>query len=505
MGKLFTAVVPRTLGFAILFMACSKNEAEQDVETVANQEQAQDSYDLGSILDNAINAQLTASVSLPGARTPLQVYKRQLTDRAAEEEIVISRHPERGNLELFLISPRVVSSVEGSVADHRIVAQEQLKIDSENFAVQTQDLTGDGSTQEIFVSGKNTANGLQQAYVFQLLLSGVEKDVIGLSRIFYQEGSGLYEISFSNKAYYIVYQRLLDQSSYQLELTDLQWNAALGSFVVRKVEIIESDDQLSDDLRAVYRGSAENFFAAIDGLWLRTSGDNGATGAVFLYFDSGMNELLIYADTLSLKENDQVIEVYNVSGMVKSLWNRLTLNVRHKYVYNIQNYFYVTLETNDTIKLFALDGSAYTGNYKRMNAAEYRDYASQSNISAADFQLEGLFTERSDGKRYTFQPDKLVLTEADGKIWQGAYSLFSWSGSNYLDIHLFEQKSLEEFRRSYRIERSTEETPDISVLLLYPVKLLRTEVVNNFSEDIIRLEQEQKIDKRQLESLLPGS
>ncbi|WGK69971.1 hypothetical protein P0082_03690 [Candidatus Haliotispira prima] len=509
--------------------ACSKNNEEQATETVAEDVTNRYDDDLSPLLDDAVSAKLATSVRLPGARTPLQVYTRQLTDRAAEEQIVISRHPDFGNLELFLISPRVVSSIEGSVADYRIVAQEELRIDSETFTVQTQDLTGDGTTQEIFVAGENTANGLQQAYVFQLLVSGAEKNVIGLNTIFYQQDSGSYEISYDDNGYYIVLQRLLDQSSYQLELTDLSWNPASRSFVVQNVEIIDNSTKLPDNLKAIYQGSAEDFFAAVDGLWVRGGSPNklaasapqnrreAANDQIFLYFDSEAGELLVYGDVIGLQKNDQIIEVYNIFSMIKSLWNRLNLNVRNKYVYNIQSYFYVTLEDHNTIKLFVSDSVTYMGTYKRVDAYNYETYRDDSlkRIGPANFQLEGAFTERSEDKRYVFQPDKMTVNEANGKVWEGSYSLFSWDDNNYLEFHLSEITSFEESRRTYRVELSSDEegsdtpreglsTSDISVLLLYPVRLLQVEEINSTSESIIRLEREQKIDSRELEDLLPG-
>ena len=508
----FVRVLFIAIGCIYLFFSCAKNVVEQVVTTDVETKEDEYDSDLSSVLGNTIQAGLSTSVSLPEGRKPLQVYIRQLTDRAAEEQIAVSRHPQNGNLELFLISPRIVSSVEGSVADYRIVAQKQLKIDSEAFAVQTQDLTGDGTTLEIFVSGENTVTGLQQVYVFQLLIGGIEKDIIGLREIFYEESNGSYEISYDSaqinngKNYYIVHQRLFDPLSYALELRYLVWNATQRTFVVEQVKIIDNGGKISESLKEVYRGGAEDFIHAVDGLWLRTSdgvhkageqvrGTKKAIADVFLYFDSERKEIMVYADTIGLKANDQVIEVYTIVSMVKSLWNRATLNVRNKHVYNIQNYFYVTLEDDNRIKLFTTDGnSAGDGSYQRVNAANYQAYESQNtdNVRNADFQLEGRFSERADGRQYTFLPDKLILGEPDGKTWEGAYSLFSWRGDNYLEFRLFELNSSAEKHRSYRIElgKQSEEESDMLVLLLYPVRLLRTEQINNTSENVIRLEQQ---------------
>ncbi len=503
--------------FISLFFSCAKNVVEQKVADDLDAKEYVYDSDFNSVLDdNTIHTGLATSVSLPQGRKPLQVYVRQLTDRAAEEQIAVSRHPQNGNLELFLISPRIVSSAEGSVADYRIVAQKQLKIDSEAFAVQTQDLTGDGTTLEIFVSGQNTVTGLQQVYVFQLLIDGLEKDIIGLREIFYAESNGSYEISYDSsqinngKNYYIVHQRLFDQLSYELELSYLVWNAKQRTFVIEQVKTIDNGGKLSENLKAIYRGSAEDFIHAIDGLWIsaisalheepeQVGRIKQTIADVFLYFDSEQKEVMVYADTIGLKANDQVIEVYTIVNMVKSLWNRVTLNLRNKYVYNIQNYFYVTLEDDNKIKLFTTDeNSSSDGNYQRVNMQTYQAYEAQNmdNVSTADFQLEGRFSERADGRQYTFLPDKLILVEPDGKTWEGAYSLFSWLGNNYLEFRLLQLNSFAEYHRSYRIEldRQIDEESDISVLLLYPVKLLRAEQINNTSENVIRLEQQHAQD-----------
>ena len=534
---------------------CAKGDTEPDLTATSKDYTGQYNDEHGKALDHTIDAQLAPSVRLPGGRKPLQVYTHQLTDRATEEQIVITRRPERGNLELFLISSQVVSSIEGSVSDYHIVAQEELKITSERFALQTQDLTGDGSIQEIFISGEDSQSNRQQVYVFQLQVSGAEKNIRGIRQIFHQEDNGSYEISFDHRGYYIVHQRLLNQANYQVELTELKWNAASRSFTVRKVETIDNNDKLSESLKAIYRGNAKDFFYATDGLWLNTDSRSNLNsplqgrgkvnsqdvqsnanakhkGQTFIYFDSEADEILIYADTIGLRNNDQVIEVYSISNMIKSLWNRLNIHVRNKYVANIQKSFYVTLEDIDTIRLFAPDGSSYTGTYKRINALKYQDYELQnmSDIGVADFQLEGVFTERTDGRQYSFQPEKLTLSQPDGRTWEGAYSLFSWQGKNYLELHLIEINSFEDYRRSYRIELGDSEDkslneevqaeisrPDtesntpkvknnsgIQVLLLYPVSLLRVEEVTDTSENLIRLEREQNIDNRDLENLLPG-
>ncbi len=530
---MFLQTAPRVFFIAFaavltLLVSCEKKGPNQTDEQFTENLANQYDDDLSPVLDNASGAQLTTSVSLPGTREPLQVYTRQLTDRAAEEQIVISRHPEQGNLEVFLISPRIVSSVEGSVADYRIVAQQGLDLRAQTFTVQTQDLTGDGTTQEIFISGQDELSGLQQAYVFQLLTSGAENNVVGLRRIFYREDSGSYEISYDEGGYYIVHQSLLDQSSYQLELTDLRWSETSRAFLVQNVEIIDNSTQLPDALKAVYRGSADDFFQAIDGLWILIGNPGSSSRAsdapeeqLFLYFDSENEEVLIYGDVIGLQQDDQIIEVYSISNMIKSLWNRLNLNVRNKYVYNIQNYFYVTLEDSNTIRLFALDGVSYVGTYQRVDDRQYAAYqeADLKSLAPADFRLEGSFAERSEGKQYIFQPDKMILGEADGTTWQGAYSLFSWSGNNYLEFHLKELNSFAELRQTYRIKAGEAEdfpnpgdsastatdSVDTSVLLLYPVRLLQVEEVNDPARSIIRLEREQEIDEREWESLLPGS
>ena len=108
--------------------------------------------------------------------------------------------------------------------------------------------------------------------------------------------------------------------------------------------------------------------------------------------------------------------------------------------------------------------------------------------------LQGVFSERERARIYTFQPDKMRLDEPDSGIWEGAYSLYSWNGSNYLELHLTETQNFTEYRRSYRVEvLSTEgdssEAP--SVLLLHPVRLLQGEEVNDTSQSVIRLEREE--------------
>ncbi|MEM9424537.1 MAG: hypothetical protein AAF975_07110, partial [Spirochaetota bacterium] len=157
------------------------------------------------------------------------------------------------------------------------------------------------------------------------------------------------------------------------------------------------------------------------------------------------------------------------------------------------------------IKLFALNGSSYAGSYERVNGSVFRDYEEQtmSNIGPVDFNLEGVFTESASGWEYSFQPDKLILSKSAGETWEGAYSVFSWKGMDYLEYHLRERGGLAESRASYRIELEPDESA-LSVVLLHPVELYRLEAVRRTLGDVVRLEREQKLDDTELENLLPG-
>lgn len=486
------------IAIAFLGAGCSQNNTAQRAAATGEDFAVQYKNELDSAWNQTAQARLSTAVPLPAGRTPLQVYNRQLTDRAAQEQIVIARHPERGNLELFLISGSVVSSVEGSVTDYRIVAQQELQIDSEAFALQTQDLTGDGVTQEIFVSGRNTQSGLEQVYVFTLLVRGTDENIFGLREIFSRQGSGSYEISYNGSNYYIVYQQTLDEERGQLELSELYWDRTRRSFIVQNTERINTEP--SENLKSVYQGSAQDFFAAIDGLWMQVNPQASEAGqdsrdSLFIYFDVPARELAIYGDVIGLGENQQVIEIYDISGVAKSLWNRVNLNIHNKYVYNIQNSFYITLEDWNTIQVFLMEGANYAGTYKRVDRENFRSYRDQNIVGPAEFLLQGVFSERERARIYTFQPDKMRLDEPDSGIWEGAYSLYSWNGSNYLELHLTDTQNFTEYRRSYRVEVLNPEgdsTEPPSVLLLHPVRLLQGEEVNDTSRSIIRLEREER-------------
>ena len=499
--------------FLILLTIWGCNQSNAIQRTAAANEDFALQYEneLDTAWNETAQTRFSTAVPLPPGRTPLQVYNRQLTDRAAEEQIVIARHPELGNLELFLISGRVVSSVEGSVADYRIVAKQELQIDSETFALQTQDLTGDGVTQEIFISGQDTQSGLEHVYVFMLLGRGADENIAGLRRIFTQQGEGSYEVSYDGRRYYIVYQRLLDADSGQLEISQLYWSRASRAFIVQDTKRIDSNIDLPANLKAAYQGSAQDFFMAIDGLWMQTapssevSSQEQNSNNLFVHFDAPARELAIYGDLIGLGENQQVIEIYDISGIAKSLWNRINLNIRNKYVYNIQNSFYITLQDWNTMQLFLMEGANYAGTYQRIDRENFRSYRDEKVVGPSQFMLEGVFRER--GRIYTFQPDKLRIDEqpdeSGGQIWEGAYSLYSWNGSNYLEFHVTETQNFTEYRRSYRVEpvdsqnresdqtETEEEAAAPSVVVLHPVRLLQGEEVADTSQSIIRLEREQ--------------
>ena len=505
---------------------CTQNNATQRTATAKEDFVVQYENELDTAWNQTAQAQLSTAVPLPAGRTPLQVYNRQLTDRAAEEQIVITKHPERGNLELFLISARVVSSVEGSVADYRIVAKQELQIDSETFALQTQDLTGDGVSQEIFVSGQNTQSKLGHVYVFMLLVLGADENITGLQRIFTQQGNGSYEVSYDGNRYYIVYQHLLDADSGQLELSQLYWSQASRTFIVRNTERIESNTELPVNLKAAYQGSAQDFFMAIDGLWMQTMSASSSqvsnpqqdSNHLFIHFDASARELAIYGDVIGMGENQQVIEIYDVVGVAKSLWNRINLDIRNKYVYNIQNSFHITLENWNTMQLFLMEGANYAGIYQRIDSENFRSYQDENIVGPAEFVLEGVFSERE--RIYTFQPDKLRLDEppnqsgGQSQIWEGAYSLYSWNGNNYLELHLTETQNFTEYRRSYRVElindqedtqAGIEEQSQAaipSVVVLHPVRLLRGEEVVDTFQSVIRLEREEVHETSKISSKL---
>ena len=497
---------------------CNQNDAAQRTATAEEDFALQFENELDTAWNETAQDRLSTAVPLPPGRTPLQVYNRQLTDRAAEEQIVIARHPELGNLELFLISGRVVSSVEGSIADYRIVAKQELQIDSETFTLQTQDLTGDGVTQEIFISGEDTQSGLEHVYVFTLLVRGADENIAGLRRIFTQQGEGSYQVSYDGRRYYIVYQRLLDADSGQLELSQLYWSRASRAFIVRNTERIQNNAELPANLKAAYQGSPQDFFMAIDGLWKKTDSEVPSQqqdfNNLFIHFDAPARELVIYGDLIGLGKNQQVMEIYDISGISKSLWNRINLNIRNKYVYNIQNSFYITLKDWNTIQLFLMEGSNYAGTYQRIDRENFGSYQDEKVLGPPQFRLEGVFREQS--RIYTFQPDKLRIDEqsdeSGGQIWEGAYSLYSWNGYNYLEIHVTETQNFTEYYRSYRVEpindqneknnqtqrEMEEQAAAPSVVLLHPVRLLQGEEVADTSQSIIRLEREQLPEASQI-------
>lgn len=382
------------------------------------------------------NSSLTSFVPLSPQEILLDVISFDLNGDTIEDQVVAVQKD--GNENILLI----VGLYDAAKNSYTRFAEIKTNINRiRTFSFVALDMTGDHQSELIYQGVNNKGLNAMAIYTMQEKRRKFELVKIGDfesdGTIFIQQEnrSTSYELSQTQGESFPVwvYSSAKDEANDVSQIqTEYEWNAREKKYEVNKTIRVNATKIAALELSRIQDGTVETFANFLNGLWYKTSNDDGQLR--YLFFDYDAKEILFFVDDTE--------EVYS--------WNSNTLRRGGMYITtansliaNMQRRCDVTLSSIDEIRLYVIDDvhlliketNLWNGNYRKMSG----DLENENQIvTQENFDFEKFFREHpnwnlDNGLHLAFANGAYTLSN-ENILERGSFVVGKTAGKNIIQF-----------------------------------------------------------------------
>lgn len=436
-------------------------------------------------------------VPLYGGETLISTLTVDINNDGYDDEVIIVRKSDSPNL--FLVAA-LIDSENG--AYERLTPIETQFRNTRTFSYSGMDITGEHKTAIIYQGIADDGTYYMEVYLCEKIDDQNQLVNIGDfscdGTVFVQqtERSESYELALSKGESYSVWvyksekndgnangtASTLSQNQIQQEY---KWNSATHKYELAREIKVTAGKLAAKELSRIQDGTVETFASFLNGLWYKTSNEDGDIRYLFFNYDS-LEIIQLYKD---------IQEVYiwgdnrlRHNGMYISTVNADIMNLHRRFDVSLVGVDEIRITLRDDINMNIAEKPLWDGQYKKMSLQS--TFADSKTVSEMDIFVKELIKGPSwvssdssitivfDDCSYTLQTNDITESGVYSTAVVGDYNVLqirSDSESSYLSNAYaisFGTKTITETVKRKTVEKIV---TDYDTILFTPVKITPTD------------------------------
>ena len=436
-------------------------------------------------------------ITLRPSETLINTITIDFNNDGYDDEVITVR---RLGSDVFTIIPGLFNP---ETADYDRLADIPTSISKiRTFSLSGMDLTGDHRNALIYQGVADDENYVMQLFLWEgegdselngkLIKIG---DFTSDGTIFIQqvERSDSYQLSLSKGESFSVWvyesEKTTDENgnvtSGQNQIQrEYKWNAGSRMYELANEIKVTAGKLAANELLRIQDGTVETFAAFLDGLWYKTSSDDGVLR--YIYFNYEQREIiLLQSDSQEVYEWDDSKLRHN--GIYLYTVNSDITNLQRRFDILLTSIEEIKIALYDSIGLIIKESSVWDGQYKKLSlqsSIEETDVEEKNQfISVLEAQnlwttTDGMNTLALADHRYTFTFDRMQEEGVYSVMKIGSYNVLQLRATSF-DTTLNETYAMEFGTKTITetVKKKTVEkvVPDYETIIFTPVKITPTD------------------------------
>ena len=318
------------------------------------------------------------------------------------------------------------------------------------FSLSGMDLTGDHRNALIYQGVADDGNYVMQLFLWESQNDNeIEGELIKIGdftsdgTIFIQqiERSDSYELSLSRGESFSVWvyesEKIEDEKGNivagqnQIQ-REYKWNSVTKMYELANEIKVTAGKLAANELSRIQDGTVETFAAFLDGLWYKTSSDDGVLRYIYFNYDK-LEIILLQSDSQEVYEWDNSKLRHN--GIYLYTVNSDITNLQRRFDILLTSVEEIKITLYDSIGLVIKESSVWDGQYKKLSlqsSIEETEVEEKNNYIAA-LEAQPLWTT-TDGMNTLSLKDHRYTFTFDGMQEQGVYSVMKIGSYNVLQL-----------------------------------------------------------------------
>lgn len=443
-------------------------------------------------------------VPLYTGETLISTLTIDINNDGYDDEVIIVRKSNSQNLCL------VAAIIDPETGDyHRLSPIETEFTKTRTFSYTGMDITGDHKTALIYQGLADDGNYIMKIYHWGLvdgrdsLVSIGDFACDGTVFVQQTERSESYELGQSRGESFSVwvYKSEVQDSDKATDASkaenrnqiqqEYKWNAGSQKYQLAQEIRVTAGRLAAKELSRIQDGTVETFGAFLNGLWYKTSNDDGEIR--YLYFDYDNKEIIqiSYDNNVTDESNKNVEEVYEWedsklrhNGIYITALNADISTLHRRFDIALVNVDEIKVTLRDDINLIIKENTMWDGQYKKMSIqssfnetgldAELETFITELRRGPSWSTSDGLVTLRMDEYTYSLNANEILETGIYSYGKNGAYNIlyfrsdFESSVLNENYSMKFGTKTITETVKKKTVEKVV---TDYDTITLTPIKV----------------------------------
>ncbi len=318
------------------------------------------------------------------------------------------------------------------------------------FSISGMDLTGDHRNALVYQGVADDENYVMQLFLWeaenedetegQLIKIG---DFTSDGTIFIQqvERSDSYQLSLSKGESFSVWvyesEKSLDEKGNVIAgqnqiQKEYKWNPALRLYELANELKVTAGKLAANELSRIQDGTVETFAAFLDGLWYKTSSEDGVLRYIYFNYEN-LEIILLQSDSQEVYEWDDSKLRHN--GIYLYTVNSDITNLQRRFDILLTSVEEIKITLYDSIGLIIKESSVWDGQYKKMsfNSSIEENEEEEKNQFISVLEAQELWTS-TDGMNNLALKDNRYTFTFDGMQEEGVYSAMKIGSYNVLQL-----------------------------------------------------------------------